>query len=64
MSPQTYVTVINNTMLSEEERERIIEGAPFDSKNRSTAKVAYTVDEYAENYFLYNFNLYYSRNGK
>ena len=64
MSPQSYLTVVNNTELSEEERQKIIGGASFDANNQSTAKVAYTVVDYADNYFLYNFNLFYPWNGK
>ena len=64
LTPHTYVTVINNTNLSEEEKTNILAGAPFDSKNHSTAQVTFTVYDYEESYFMYNFNLYYSWNGK
>lgn len=63
LTPHTYVTVINNTNLSEEEKTNILAGAPFDSKNHSTAQVTFTVYDYEESYFMYNFNLYYSWNG-
>ena len=36
MSPQSYLTVANNTELSEEQRQKIIGGASFDANNQST----------------------------
>lgn len=66
MSPRSYVTVLNSSKVSsDEELARLLQGADFDSNNRSTAKVYYTVHEYQYdgNYWIFNFNHFYSWNG-
>jgi hypothetical protein len=62
-SPKSYATVINNTNLNQTQIEAIYRGAPFDANNHSTARVAFSVDEYDGNYFVYNYNLFYPWNG-
>ena len=36
---RSYATVLNNTNISDEEREALIRGAPVDERNRSTADI-------------------------
>jgi hypothetical protein len=62
-SPKSYITVLNNTNLNQTQIDAIYKGATFDSKNRSTARVAFTVHDYDGNYFVYNYNFFYSWNG-
>ena len=66
MSPRTYRSVLQSSnVASEEERAQILRGAPFDSSNRSTAPIYFTVNNYDDNnnYWVYNFNHFYSWNG-
>ncbi|KAL4529574.1 hypothetical protein Ndes2437B_g08852 [Nannochloris sp. 'desiccata'] len=62
-SPKSYVTVINNTKLTRDQIDSIYKGAPFDANNHSTARVSFSVKDYEGNYFVYNYNLFYSWNG-
>jgi hypothetical protein len=62
-SPKSYVTVINNTKLTQEQIDSIYKGAPFDANNHSTARVSFSVNDYQGNFFVYNYNLFYSWNG-
>jgi hypothetical protein len=65
LTPRSYVTVLNSSKVTPEERAAILAGAPFDSANRSTAKVHYTVvdADVDPNYWVYNFIQFYSWNG-
>ena len=66
LTPRTFVTVLNSSKVgNDEELAAILAGEPFDSANRSTANLYYTVVDYDqnENYWVYNFNHFYSWNG-
>lgn len=51
------------TKLSGGNDEAELSGAPFDDTGASTADIYYTVQEYDGNYWLYNFDLFFSWNG-
>lgn len=55
LSPRTFVTLLNSTKLSKEEFDSLLAGAPFDEKNQSTAKVYFTVEDYNDALWSYNF---------
>jgi len=63
LSPKTFVSILNSTNLTESERDALIAGAPFDARNESTARIFYTVADYDESFWYYNFILFYSWNG-
>jgi len=59
---QGYRTL--RTAMSDEEREALISGAPFDANGHSTADIYYTVSDYDDGRFwLYNFDIFFSWNG-
>lgn len=62
LGPKTFTSVLNSTKLTPQEQKRILEGAPF-VDGKSTGKVFYTVTDYSDSLWLYNYNLYYSWNG-
>ena len=64
LGPRTFISLLNSTKLTTEEKNRLIAGAPFDANNHSTAKVFYTVYDYDDAFWMYSFNLYYSWNGR
>lgn len=63
LGPKTFASILNSTKLTQEERNAILAGAPFDADGRSTGKIFYTVMDYSDSLWLYNFNLFYSWNG-
>ena len=66
LSPRSFVSVLNSSKISSNEHlANLLAGASFDAKNRSMAKVYYTVHDYQynSNYWIYNFNHFYSWNG-
>ena len=63
-SPRSYRTVANSTALSPSQIESIMAGARFDSANRSTARVPFTVTEFNDtNYVMYTFNYFFAWTG-
>jgi hypothetical protein len=62
LGPKTFASVLNSTKLTPEEQKRILAGAPF-VDGKSTAKIFYTVTDYSDSLWMYNYNLYYSWNG-
>ena len=62
LGPRSFASVLNSTKLTPEEQTRILAGAPF-VDGKSTAKIFYTVTDYSDSLWLYNYNLYYSWNG-
>ena len=62
LGPKSFATILNSTTLTEEEQAEILAGAPF-VDGKSTAKIFYTVTNYNESLWMYNYNLYYSWNG-
>ena len=63
LGPKTFASILNSTTLTQVERDAILAGAPFDADGKSTGKVFYTVTDYSDSLWLYNFNLFYSWNG-
>ncbi|KAI8107160.1 hypothetical protein M9434_001805 [Picochlorum sp. BPE23] len=63
LGPKTFASILNSTKLTQEERDAILAGAPFDANGKSTGKIFYTVTDYSDSLWLYNFNLFYSWNG-
>eukprot|EP00889_Picochlorum_renovo_P004074 jgi/Picre1/31104/NNA_006459.t1 len=63
LGPKTFASILNSTKLTQEERNAILAGAPFDANGKSTGKIFYTVTDYSDSLWLYNFNLFYSWNG-
>lgn len=62
LGPKSFASVLNSTKLTPQEQERILKGAPF-VDGKSTGKIFYTVTDYSDSLWLYNYNLYYSWNG-
>jgi hypothetical protein len=62
LGPKSFATILNSTTLTDEEQSEILAGAPF-VDGKSTAKIFYTVTNYNESLWMYNYNLFYSWNG-
>jgi hypothetical protein len=62
LGPRTFATLLNGTSSTDAEREQVLFGAPF-VDGKSTADMFYTVTDYSDSLWMYNFNLYYSWNG-
>lgn len=62
LGPRTFASLLNSTKLTDKERDDILAGAPFED-GKSTATLFYTVEDYDESLWLYNFNFFYSWNG-
>ena len=63
LGPRTFATLLNATSDTDAaRRERVLLGAPF-VDGKSTADVFYTVTDYSDSLWMYNFNLFYSWNG-
>jgi len=63
LGPKTFATLLNSTTDTEAaRREKVLEGAPF-VDGKSTADMFYTVTDYSDSLWLYNYNLFYSWNG-
>ena len=63
LGPKTFITLLNSTSLTQSELQGVLSGQPFDEYNRSTAKIYYTVTDYGDSLWLYNYNFFYSWNG-
>ena len=63
LGPRTFATLLNSTSDTEvARREKVLAGAPF-VDGKSTADMFYTVTDYSDSLWMYNFNLFYSWNG-
>lgn len=60
---RTFKTIMNSSKVTEDERQAILAGAPFDEDGNSTANVYYTVQDLNAGTWLFNFYLFYSWNG-
>jgi hypothetical protein len=56
---RTFTSLLNSTKVSEERRQAILSGAPFNASGFSQAKVYYTVQDLNAGTWLFNYNLYY-----
>ena len=63
LGPKTFASLLNSTKITKQERQALLDGAPFDADGRSTAPLYYTVEDYSDSLWLYNFNFFYSWNG-
>jgi len=63
LGPKTFASLLNSTKIPNQERQTLLDGAPFDADGRSTAPLYYTVEDYSDSLWLYNFNFFYSWNG-
>ena len=61
--PRSFVSLLNSTQLSEEERSNLLKCAPFDENGLSTANVYYTVADFSPSLWLFTYHLYYAWNG-
>jgi hypothetical protein len=63
LGPKTFATLLNSSTTTEEAaRSNALAGAPF-VDGKSTADMFYTVTDYSDSLWLYNFNLFYAWNG-